>query len=856
MAIIKAIPSDSYDFGEPAMQLVKVASDGLYGNDLRAFIKRAGHSFADVVKRADLKPGDVPVHIIALGAGEFFSGNRNGDFFKEAVLKQYHPTFVKHAHAYRNHDNKNPEKSYGHVKHSAFNDEMKRVELLTVLNGTKEAATRNGGLLADEELEALHKKGEFPTSMACASNPNLPILTRDRNYVPISEIKIGDYVLTHKGRWRKVIQLNRRRYTGVLITFRVNGSPLPLEITEDHLMWAKAFKGSRNDFAVRWKARKYITNLEKFNEEPPGWLAAEELDIGDRLFYKPVPYYDGYGKIDCEDLAAVMGYYLAEGSFAYSNYRSYATSFSCHISDSLPHRIPILIKKLYPSTKVSILKDSDSEVSLNVIVYCSDLAEFLKTHVGRRCENKFIAQEIFNSDQKVKLSFLGAWLDGDGWCDSKGVHWSTSNVNLALQGRDLLVSLGVTASIYAIDHSKCETSGYENSGIEYTLNLSYAHTNLLSKYSQKVKEYVVPTTKARDATLRPCPDGTYAMRICRLSKRKVKNVKTYNFEVEEDESYTAAGLISHNCKVSHDVCGACGNKAKTRAEYCTGVDEGGFCKRGGVKNRMCFVHDDGYINHVDNPDPTFFDISKVYRGADRTSWANGIFKAASEQRIMGGAELAEQYGLELPPQFIGDQIIWPTRIQKLAIKLAQLEQQYERSTSEPYDLALSPGFITNHDWTIKEASLNQTLAALLLNKISLPITNFLELTKQADNTFAARYLPGVFTKLLSSGIDDNQLKSFTPCGSVNHQTMKWAYDLNDDYSIGREYLENRVKRAYLYGLSQPSLRQPPAIKIAGSAETVARQYGLYKLAFLAALQTTDTDFDLTCKIAVRQNYLE
>lgn len=75
-------------------------------------------------------PGKLYTLVNAMGATEFFSCNRNGDAFYEDALKKYHHTFVTDAHAYMHHKNKDPEKSYGKVIFSAYNDNMHRVELI------------------------------------------------------------------------------------------------------------------------------------------------------------------------------------------------------------------------------------------------------------------------------------------------------------------------------------------------------------------------------------------------------------------------------------------------------------------------------------------------------------------------------------------------------------------------------------------------------------------------------------------------------------------------------------------------------------------------------------------------------
>ena len=68
--------------------------------------------------------------------------------------------------------------------------------------------------------------------------------------------------------------------------------------------------------------------------------------------------------------------------------------------------------------------------------------------------------------------------------------------------------------------------------------------------------------------------------------------------------------VSMGCKVKYDVCSICGNKSKTRKDYCIHT-----------KNMMGKVFPDGRKVFVYNPKPRFFDISFVVIGADRTSYA-------------------------------------------------------------------------------------------------------------------------------------------------------------------------------------------------------------------------------------------
>lgn len=67
--------------------------------------------------------------------------------------------------------------------------------------------------------------------------------------------------------------------------------------------------------------------------------------------------------------------------------------------------------------------------------------------------------------------------------------------------------------------------------------------------------------------------------------------------------------VSMGCKIKYDVCSICGNRAPTRAQYCTHL-----------KNELNKIYPDGRIVCADNPNPKFFDISIVWRPADKTGY--------------------------------------------------------------------------------------------------------------------------------------------------------------------------------------------------------------------------------------------
>ncbi|KKM66718.1 hypothetical protein LCGC14_1478350, partial [marine sediment metagenome] len=123
------------------------------------FVKTAEYSqvLVDFIKTLKERVDKTYALVNALSAGEFYGSNRNGDYFPEGALKEYHKTFEALGHVYRHHVNKDPKKSMGRVMFSHYNPEMHRVELILELDRKK-----------SEDILTRLDKGDLPAvSMGC-----------------------------------------------------------------------------------------------------------------------------------------------------------------------------------------------------------------------------------------------------------------------------------------------------------------------------------------------------------------------------------------------------------------------------------------------------------------------------------------------------------------------------------------------------------------------------------------------------------------------------------------------------------------------------------------------------------------
>ncbi len=146
---VKYIQLDSHlPDGSPSVELIH---PGIF--EKTASAKKAHPLIKQAAANLPERTDGIWVLLNAMGAGEYWGSNSNGDYFPEESLKfaadmsstcprsrDYGvKTFEKYAYPYRHHINKHPHRSIGErVKIAVWNDEMKRVELIHFLRRDSE----------------------------------------------------------------------------------------------------------------------------------------------------------------------------------------------------------------------------------------------------------------------------------------------------------------------------------------------------------------------------------------------------------------------------------------------------------------------------------------------------------------------------------------------------------------------------------------------------------------------------------------------------------------------------------------------------------------------------------------------
>ncbi|MCS7135871.1 MAG: ribosome biogenesis/translation initiation ATPase RLI [Nitrososphaerota archaeon] len=316
-------------------------------------------------------------------------------------------------------------------------------------------------------------------------DPNTPVIT-ETGLRLIKEIRVGDKVLTHRGRFRAVLSKSFRLYTGPIYRIRVRSIPDPIALTEEHPLLVASKHQEVNDFTFTWKTPPRLKEGDHLcvpiimNEGSEWYNLSIVVNSGglvQSLQLQPTL-----------ELGTIVGYYLARGTIEGENvvFRFERAGLSKKAGE--------LLEKCF-GVKAA------HESSGSLIVNSESLANLFRNLFGDSKGSKKIPASFLSAPLSFLKGFIAGFMEaGNGHTDPSDAYI------LKLMGARLGLSLSIskTADTYTIsldddDEESVSSQGYQLHPIE-SVNVEF-----------------------------------------------VKNYPVMNLEVEEDETYNAAGLIVHNC---------------------------------------------------------------------------------------------------------------------------------------------------------------------------------------------------------------------------------------------------------------------------------------------------------------------
>lgn len=336
-----------------------------------------------------------------------------------------------------------------------------------------------------------------------------------------------------------------------------------------------------------------------------------------------------------------------------------------------------------------------------------------------------------------------------------------------------------------------------------------------------------PTFKENGALYREHKNRDY-------SKREGDVIKTaYNDEMGRVELLVAAnhdkcadwlGDIEKGDRVDfsmgwdceYDVCEACGNKAKTRKEYCK-------C----MKKSAGKILPDGRRVCVDNPAGYFNDISKVATGADRI--AQHLRKAASaDDSFIGGADLADLMGIKTATEVSSKRA--------LVEKLSRMEKQVPVSS---YKVETPKRVSSKCASVLRQMAPAHMFGELVKCGALLDFDAFISLVMGDQVGDVATYAKEAsqHTRFMFSSINEDVARCDAVCGNSTYDpNLKLASVLNpydrtplvQDFSVDPVFARARLVKRAMLGVEIVK----PAAPISAPAQALLDEYAAYKLAAL------------------------
>ena len=372
--------------------------------------------------------------------------------------------------------------------------------------------------------------------------PSTPITTLD-GIKPLSEVRVGDRVLTHTGKFRKVTRLFARKYTGKLYTFKTLGNYEPLTTTEDHPILVYGEKGVSWALANEISHRTYLTRPIIAEEEP-----REQIEYSYEL-YNP----GGRGGMSTTEtvslgvtpeLMRLVGYYLAEGSSD-----RYRVSFDIPENETdIKEAIVECTSKVF-GTGISLRPEADSD-GLKLRIDSVRVAAFF-SQFGRSPDTKklpwwMVLLPPVDIREIVRGEFWGCGhYSNESYEHATEMHSNyfvirTTSREWAMQMHYILGRLGVLSSVSVgkqRDRNPCYSVTVHTPYVEAMGQL----VELPAKNSDVSHSYV------------HISDRMVVSPVVEIEVKEVSDYLVQNLEVEGDNSYVASNVSVHNCVF----CGLC-----------------------------------------------------------------------------------------------------------------------------------------------------------------------------------------------------------------------------------------------------------------------------------------------------------
>lgn len=400
--------------------------------------------------------------------------------------------------------------------------------------------------------------------------PEQEVLTAE-GYRPISEIKIGDLVVTHRNRLRPVLHKFERETAETLYVIRPKKVGYDeLRVTGDHKVyvirseWVNTHKsrdGLRLQHEPDWipakdiKPGDYVAVAHNGEERPPETIHLQDYISGyiteDGKLFKATArgdhgYVSDWGthyKINDrltldEDLCYLFGRWLGDGCVTHRTGSDIPSGikfvFALDEQKEAEEIARIIVDKFGIEGSIKL---SSTGRWYDLWVNSMPVGQFFKALFGCYSHSKRIADQLMHLPSELTLALLHGLFSADGYVSGNELGIVLANQKLTVQIHQLLLRLGYLFSIRENTHRLGRVPAYR---VQATANecaplFEHFFGVQAPEHNVDVKHYFEH-------------DNLKWVRIGDIAIKDYAGV-VLDIEVEEDHSFISAGIVVSNCFV-------------------------------------------------------------------------------------------------------------------------------------------------------------------------------------------------------------------------------------------------------------------------------------------------------------------
>ena len=387
----------------------------------------------------------------------------------------------------------------------------------------------------------------------------------------ISDVKVGDIVLTHEGNYQKVTHVLPKEYEGKFVTLNtVAGYTDEFNCTFNHLIYAIKQRPSHD--------LKSNPSLYK-----PEWVQADNLRVGDYIklgvneaiedfdysvwdIVKNSQYLEeGYSlqendivfltskdtqhklkdiikniSLNSEGIFRLFGYYLAEGCVSKPS-RDNGSTLLFTVGTKEQYIINDIISILESFGCTVGVYSNPSDNSTKISTHSKVLIALFLELFGTGFNNKRLCSKVLKAPLNLQQELLVGLIRGDGSAVISGYQVTLANEELIYQLRYICLRNKLH---FAVNKTKkLPVYGNHYATIRIMMTAKDPLALKINKDLQKIRE--TKTHSGQNIMYRE--DGCFAK--VRLISSYESSETVYDLTVENDHSFIVNGLSAHNCLV-------------------------------------------------------------------------------------------------------------------------------------------------------------------------------------------------------------------------------------------------------------------------------------------------------------------